>query len=106
MKKIKILFDIVGNTKWVGGLYYLRNIIFGIGANLRIRNKCQPVVVCSSEIEYLFAPFSDFAELIIYDRDDRKGRFKCLVNAILRSDYVYNYHQYKFDPFNLLKRKG
>ena len=45
MKKKKILFNGLGNRGWIGGLYYLKNIIFSILQNPALAEKFEIVVL-------------------------------------------------------------
>ncbi len=56
MKK-KILFNGLGNRGWIGGLYYLKNIIFSCLQNPRITDKFDMVVLIDPEHADIFACF-------------------------------------------------
>lgn len=56
MKK-KILFNGLGNRGWIGGLYYLKNIIFSCLQNRQIMDKFDIVVLIDPEHADIFDPF-------------------------------------------------
>lgn len=58
MKK-KILFNGLGNRGWIGGLYYLKNIIFSCLQNPNIMNKFDIVVLIDPKHADIFDCFKD-----------------------------------------------
>ena len=58
MKK-KILFNGLGNRGWIGGLYYLKNIIFSCLQSEKIKNSFDMVVLIDPKHADIFACFAD-----------------------------------------------
>lgn len=102
----KVLFDISGHETWIGGVYYMRNIIFQICVNQNLTKICIPIIVYSTKFEELFDCFEKNAVLYKYDEKYRSHRGMLLLKATLEADYIYYYHDFKFDPFHILKRKA
>lgn len=57
MKKKKILFNGLGNRGWIGGLYYLKNILFSCLQSEKIRENFDLVVLIDPEHADIFACF-------------------------------------------------
>ena len=58
MKK-KILFNGLGNRGWIGGLYYLKNIIFSCRQSEKIKNSFDMVVLIDPKHADIFDCFAD-----------------------------------------------
>ncbi len=101
-----ILFDISGKDTWIAGVYYMKNIIYQLTIIENSENNIIPIIVYSSKYSDLFDPFKNKAELIKYKNGSKLQRLKSLIYAIGKCDKIYCYHQYKFDPMNLLSRKA
>ena len=106
MRKLRILFDVSGHDTWIGGVYYLRNILYQITVNNNIVNTCKPIIVCSSKFSDIFCPFENVAEVIVFEYGNKFARLRALRKAFKNIDWIYYYHRYKFDPFNILRRKA
>ena len=106
MKKKRILFDISGHDTWIGGVYYMRNIIYQIYCSEELKSICTPVIVCSDKFKLLFDRFTEIGELYVYEENNRKKRLFILLKITKEADLIYYYHQYKFDPLNLLSNKA
>ena len=104
-KRKKVLFDLkVDDSKWIGGIYYLRNIIFQMTVNDNIRESYMPVVLCSERYKYLFERFTDNIE--IYTYKDKLERLILSLKNTIGCKYIYNYSGYRFDPMNRLRSKA
>ncbi len=57
MRKKKILFNGLGNRGWIGGLYYLKNILFSCLQSEKIRNNFDLVVLIDPEHADIFDCF-------------------------------------------------
>lgn len=66
MKKKKILFNGLGNRGWIGGLYYLKNIIFSILQNPTLTEKFGIVVLIDPEHVDIFACFGDSIDVRVF----------------------------------------
>ena len=66
MKK-KILFNGLGNRGWIGGLYYLKNILFSCMQSETIRGKFDFVVLIDPKHADIFDSFRDKANIIVYE---------------------------------------
>ena len=101
----KILFDFSGDSEWIGGYYYPKNIIYQlvIGGALE---SIDIIAVCDESIAKLFAPIKEKIKILKYKQGSRMGRLKSLLIGTLKTDYIYYYHRYKFDFLNLLSKKA
>lgn len=106
MNKKKILFDISGHDTWIGGVYYMRNIIYQICNNPDLLKICQPIIVYSTKFRELFSAFQDRAKLLEFEDNNKVQRLLMLCKALKEADKIYYYHQYKFDPVNYLEKKA
>ena len=106
MRKIRVLFNISGQDTWIGGIYYLRNIIYQVSVNPLLRGRCIPVIVCSIKYSSLFLPFGDFASIITYDEKRKTQRVLALLKGVQQADLIYNYHPNKLDPLGILEKKA
>lgn len=106
MRKKRMLFDVNISGDWIGGIYYVRNIVYQMVNSPAICECCTPVIVCSDNYLGLFREFSGQAEIITYSKGSKAGRLKAVLKGIRKSDWIYRYSRYKFDPLNLLERKA
>lgn len=106
MVKTKVLFDISGSDAWIGGIYYMRNIIYQLTVTETIMKKCELIVVYSDKYAELFDEFASSAKLIEYNSQNRYDRLKKLLYVVTKADLIYYYHGYKFDPMHLLRKKA
>ncbi|MFR1310457.1 MAG: hypothetical protein ACLSCO_17320 [Gallintestinimicrobium sp.] len=63
----KILFNGLGNRGWIGGLYYLKNIIFSCLESEKIKKGYRIVVLIDSAHADIFTCFGNRIDLHIYD---------------------------------------
>ena len=63
----KILFNGLGNRGWIGGLYYLKNIIFSCLESEKIKKEYRIVVLIDSAHADIFTCFGNRIDLHIYD---------------------------------------
>ena len=66
MSMKKILFNGLGNRGWIGGLYYLKNIIFSCLQSEKITKKYRIVVLIDPEHADIFTCFGNRIDLRIY----------------------------------------
>lgn len=102
----KILFDISGHETWIGGIYYMRNVLFQICIKEEIRLNFRPIIVYSTKFEKLFDCFDSKAIIYKYSENSRIQRAFSLLKATSEADYIYYYHDFKFDPFHILEKKA
>lgn len=67
----KILFNGLGNRGWIGGLYYLKNIIFSCLQNPAITDKYEIVVLIDPAHADIFTCFGDKIDLRVYEGDNK-----------------------------------
>ncbi len=63
----KILFNGLGNRGWIGGLYYLKNIIFSCLQNPNITEKYEIVVLIDPEHADIFDAFRGKIDIRVYE---------------------------------------
>ena len=63
----KILFNGLGNRGWIGGLYYLKNIIFSCMESEKIKKEYRIVVLIDSAHADIFTCFGNRIDMHIYD---------------------------------------
>ena len=91
MAKKKLLIDATGNSRWIGGLYYKKNIIFSLLQNEWIKNNYQIMVVTENENRKLFEMFSNDIPIKYIKYKYQKERFLKIYLKMLISqcDYVF-----------------
>lgn len=67
----KILFNGLGNRGWIGGLYYLKNIIFSCLQNPAITDKYKIVVLIDPEHADIFECFGNQIDLRIFGETNK-----------------------------------
>lgn len=102
--KNKILIDATGGSKWVGGLYYKKNVLFSLLQNAFIAEHYTFVVISEAENK---AVFSDLLAEITYVEAKRKtprGKiFELLYYAMkYRCRYVFPCGHQKFSRFGII----
>ena len=71
MRKKKILFNGLGNRGWIGGLYYLKNIIFSILQNPAITDRFDIVVLIDGAHADIFESFKGKIDIRVYDGENK-----------------------------------
>lgn len=66
MKK-KVLFNGLGNRGWIGGIYYLKNIMFSFLQSEELTNKFDIVLLIDREHEEIFKPFAGKLDIRVFD---------------------------------------
>lgn len=61
-----ILIDATGGSKWIGGLYYKKNILYSLISNQNIMKKYYLIIVTEPENKDLFSPFSGNAQIVLF----------------------------------------
>ena len=87
----KILFNGLGNRGWIGGLYYLKNIIFSCLQNPAITEKYQIVVLIDPEHADIFESFRGKIDLRILEGKNKLGLALYEMNLIWFHDVKYCY---------------
>lgn len=87
----RLFIDGTGGKKWIGGLYYKKNIIFSLLENQTISSNVKIFIATEKENEELFTVFGDAVEVKTLKYNSEKGRkIKLLLMAILsRADYIF-----------------
>ena len=67
MKKKKILFNGLGNRGWIGGIYYLKNIMFSFLQNETLNQKYDIVLLIDREHAGIFEPFQGKVDIRVFD---------------------------------------
>lgn len=80
-KKMKkgILIDGTGSNKWIGGLYYKKNIIFSLLCNQFISENFKIIVVTEKENKFLFDEFKDNIIPITLDKKGKRKNISLLL---------------------------
>ncbi|NFO47803.1 glycosyltransferase family 4 protein [Clostridium botulinum] len=104
----KIFFDVCGNDNWIGGIYYLKNILWSINYNENIKRNYKIIVLTDRRYKELFEKLEDGMEIHYYNSNSKISRLILLLKILLirQVDYIYYYHEYKFDLFNILRKKA
>lgn len=106
MNRQNILFDVNIAGDWIGGIYYVRNILYQIIHSEKAYKNCYPVIICSTKYMDLFREFEGKADIYVFPDGNRAKRIQALFKALRKCHWIYRYNQYKFDPLNLLKKKA
>lgn len=80
-KKRRILIDAFGGKKWIGGLYYKRNILYSILQNNWIKNNFDIYVLTERENRQYFDDFRD--SITIIESKSKIYRLKILYYAVI-----------------------
>ncbi len=67
----KILFNGLGNRGWIGGIYYIKNIIFSCLQNETIRQNYELVLFIDEKHADIFAPFQDKIKIRIFTNEGK-----------------------------------
>lgn len=93
--KDSILICALDSAKWIGGLYYKRNILFSLLQNKFITQNYKIIVMTSKENLIFFKSFKDKIKLITY-KQGIWGKFKFYFCQIFyRVKFVYPIHANK-----------
>lgn len=87
----KILFNGLGNRGWIGGLYYLKNIVFSCLQNPAITDKYEIVVLIDPEHADIFKCFGKKIDLRIYGGTNKIGLALYEMNLIWLHNVKYCY---------------
>lgn len=105
MKK-KILFNGLGNRGWIGGLYYLKNIIFSCLQNPDITGKYEIVVLIDPEHADIFDAFRGKADIRIFEGGSKLKLALYEMNLIWLHGVKYCYALELNKIGKLFKNKG
>lgn len=67
----KILFNGLGNRGWIGGIYYIKNIIFSCLQNKEITSKYELVLFIDEKHSDIFAPFKDKITIRVFGNEGK-----------------------------------
>lgn len=101
----KVFFDVRATENWIGGAYYMRNIVFQMISS-ELKYKYKPVVVCSRENANLFLKYRKDIDLYVCDFSNKILCCLILVKILFSVDFIYNFFDYKINPFNTIEKKG
>lgn len=87
----KILFNGLGNRGWIGGLYYLKNIIFSCLQNPVLTEKYQIVVLIDPKNADIFECFHEKIDLRVLKGENKLGLALYEMNLIWLQDVKYCY---------------
>lgn len=105
MKK-KILFNGLGNRGWIGGIYYLKNIIFSFLQNERLTGKYQAVLLIDEEHADIFKPFTGKIDIRVFGEISRIALALYEMKLIWFSGVRYCYALELNKIGRLFKKKG
>lgn len=107
MKK-KILFNGLGNRGWIGGLYYLKNIIFSCLQNLNITDKFDIVVLIDPGHADIFSCFmdSEIVDVRIFESENKWKLMFCEMKLVWLQGVKYCYALELNKIGQLFKKKG
>lgn len=107
MKK-KILFNGLGNRGWIGGLYYLKNIIFSCLQNPNITDKFDIVVLIDPGHADIFNCFmdSEIVDVRIFESENKWKLMLCEMKLVWLHGVKYCYALELNKIGQLFKKKG
>jgi glycosyltransferase involved in cell wall biosynthesis len=88
MKKIHILFYAWFGKDWMGGMYYIRNMIFGLVQNQEIMKQVQIFILTDRDYETEFADFLDVPGITVLYRNEYSVFYKIYLSA---KSFCYNH---------------
>lgn len=104
MNKKVIVFDVGSLNGWIGGVYYVKNIIFCLLQSEKIRCKYSILLFLDKKYEDVFDVFGDTIERHLYKSDTKKGRFAEFKRETsnIACQYIYNY---QLSQYGIYKKK-
>lgn len=93
MKKETLVFDVGSLKNWIGGVYYIKNIIFCLLQSESLRSKYKIFVFVGNEYRDIFEVFDSRIDMYIYQTSIIPKRHKEFKNKIkdIECKYIYNY---------------
>lgn len=87
----RVLFDGIGNSSWIGGLYYKCNIVYSLLQNEFILQNYEIYVMVDSNTQAMFEPFSNNIKMIVTNvKNRREAQFKIILNYLkYHCDFFY-----------------
>ena len=67
----KILFNGLGNRGWIGGIYYIKNIIFSCLQNKEITSKYELVLFIDEKHADIFEPFRGQITIRVFGKEGK-----------------------------------
>ena len=101
MKK-SIIINATGSAKWMGGLYYKRNILFMLLQNRRIVERYRFVVITEKDNVPLFEPFRGKVKIVTIENYSSEKKLKATIisQALLnRADIIFPFRSRKICDF-------
>ena len=99
MHKTNLLINGMGNSNWIGGLYYKRNIIYSLLSNKQIADRVSITVITEEENVHLFKPLADRISIRTIPH---KRQFEYVTRFIIKS-ILWNIH-YVYPQFGKWQR--
>lgn len=92
-KKTNILFDATGGSKWIGGLYYKKNVIYALLENEKFNDKYKIVVVTDEENKSVFIEFEPYIKIVTikYSSNREKIVKNILAGLTNQCKYLFPY---------------
>ncbi len=88
--RVKILIDATGSSKWIGGVYHKKNILFSMLQNDWIRENCSIYLVTNKEHRDLFAEMQGIHLITISFKGVREKKTQIAIILILhRCTHVF-----------------
>lgn len=99
MSKTKILFDATGDESWIGGVYYKKNVLFGLLNCDCFVARYEAVVVTNARLIGMFDCFKGSVELIALDCPNRRLKKLKICAIAARTHCKFIFHSFKDLPF-------
>lgn len=89
MKKKTILIKAFGDSNWIGGLYYFKNITFVIASNSKVREEYSLILITYPEYKAFFADLPSCIRFIYLKH--KKGFLRRIELALYELKYRFNF---------------
>lgn len=88
---MRILIDAIGDSQWIGGLYYRKNILFQLLQNDRIRNNTEIIVLTLKENKCIFKEFNKKVKIICIHKNPKRlwKYYIKLITQIYQCKFVF-----------------
>lgn len=87
-KKLRILFYAWAGKDWMGGIYYVRNMIFALLQNRECLNKIQIFLMIDRELQEEFSDMMDYQEITVLYKDQYVFPYQMYLKV---KNYYYNH---------------
>lgn len=104
MDKKAIVFDVGSLKGWIGGVYYIKNIIFSLLQSEKITEKYYVLLFLDKKYEDVFEVFGNKIQRYFYEGNSKRSRFGEFKEVTSRYDceYIYNY---QISQYGIYKKK-